>query len=108
MVWALVNYGVVIAITPIDPPGGSHVVIHHFVITVGTLVTAATLLTYLRGQGGEALGRLTDAARTDPLTGMPNRVALHEVLESEIERAKPHGSAGEPRHARPGSIQASQ
>ena len=33
--------------------------------------------------------RLTDAARTDPLTGLPNRVALHEALERELERAKP-------------------
>jgi diguanylate cyclase (GGDEF)-like protein/putative nucleotidyltransferase with HDIG domain len=89
VVWALANYGVVIALTPIDPPGGSHVVVHHLVITVGTLVTAATLLTYLRGRVEKLLGRLTDAARTDPLTGLPNRVALHEVLESELERAKP-------------------
>ena len=65
--------------------------IHHIVITVGTLVTAAAMLTYLRGRVEKLLGRLTDAARTDPLTGMPNRVALHEVLESEIDRAQPHG-----------------
>ena len=89
MVWALANYALVIAITPINPPGGSHVVVHHFVITVGTLVTAATLLTYLRGRVEKLLSRLTDAARTDPLTGLPNRVALHEVLENELERAKP-------------------
>ena len=89
VIWALVNYAVVIAVTPIDPPGGSHVVVHHLVITVGTLVTAATLLTYLRGRVERLLGRLTDAARTDPLTGLPNRVALHEVLDTELERAKP-------------------
>jgi diguanylate cyclase (GGDEF)-like protein/putative nucleotidyltransferase with HDIG domain len=89
VVWALVNYAVVIAVTPINPPGGNHVVVHHFVITVGTLVTAATLLTYLRGRVEKLLSRLTDAARTDPLTGLPNRVALHEVLENELERAKP-------------------
>ncbi len=89
VLWALLNYAVVIAITPIDPPGGEHVVVHHIVITVGTLVTAATLLTYLRGRVERLLGRLTDAARTDPLTGMPNRVALHEVLDSEIDRARP-------------------
>jgi len=91
VLWALINYGVVIAITPIDPPGGSHIVVHHLVITVGTLVTAATLLTYLRGRVERLLGRLTDAARTDPLTGLPNRVALHEIVESELDRAKPEG-----------------
>ena len=91
VVWALANYGVIIAITPIDPPGGSNVVVHHFVITLGTLVTAATLLTYLRGRVERLLGRLTDAASTDPLTGLPNRVAFHEILESELERAQPDG-----------------
>ena len=89
VLWALLNFAVVIAITPIDPPGGGHVVVHHIVITVGTLVTAATLLSYLRGRVEKLLGRLTDAARTDPLTGLPNRVALHEVLDSEIDRARP-------------------
>ena len=89
VIWTLVNYAVVIATTPIDPPGGTHVVVHHLVITVGTLVTAATLLTYLRGRVERLLGRLTDAARTDPLTGLPNRVALHEVLGSELDRAQP-------------------
>ena len=91
VVWALANYGVIIAITPIDPAGGSNVVVHHFVITLGTLVTAATLLTYLRGRVEKLLSRLTDAARTDPLTGLPNRVAFHEILESELERAQPDG-----------------
>jgi diguanylate cyclase (GGDEF)-like protein/putative nucleotidyltransferase with HDIG domain len=89
VVWAAINYGVVIAITPIDPPGGQNVVVSHLVITFGTLVTAATLLTYLRGRVEKLLGRLTDAARTDPLTGLPNRVALHELLDREIDRAKP-------------------
>ena len=87
--WTLANYLAVIAITPVDPPGGSHVVVSHLVITVGTLVTAATLLTYLRGRVEKLLGRLTDAARTDPLTGLPNRVALHELIDREIDRAKP-------------------
>src|SRR4051794_3842753 len=87
--WALVNYAAIIAFTPIDPPGGENVVVSHLVITFGTLVTAATLLTYLRGRVEKLLGRLTDAARTDPLTGMPNRVAFHEVLEGELERAQP-------------------
>jgi diguanylate cyclase (GGDEF)-like protein/putative nucleotidyltransferase with HDIG domain len=91
VVWALLNYAAIIAITPIDPPGGSNVVVSHFVITLGTLVTAATLLTYLRGRVEKLLGRLTDAARTDPLTGLPNRVALHELLERELDRAKPDG-----------------
>jgi diguanylate cyclase (GGDEF)-like protein/putative nucleotidyltransferase with HDIG domain len=89
VVWAGLNYAFAIAVTPI-PTGGEHTAISHFVITTGTLITAATLLTYLRSRVERLLGRLTDAARTDPLTGLPNRVALHEAVEREIERATPH------------------
>jgi hypothetical protein len=87
--WAAANYAVAILVTPI-PTGGEHTAISHFVITTGTLITAATLLTYLRSRVERLLGRLTDAARTDALTGLPNRVALHEAVEREIERAAPH------------------
>lgn len=88
VLWAGLNYGFAILVTPI-PTGGEHTAISHFVITTGTLITAATLLTYLRSRVERLLGRLTDAARTDPLTGLPNRVALHEAVEREIERAAP-------------------
>ena len=108
VVWALANYALIIAITPVDPAGRVQRGLHHFVITLGTLVTAATLLTYLRGRVEKLLGRLTDAARTDPLTGLPNRVALHEMLESELERAQARWTPGQSRRARPGSIQAGQ
>ena len=47
VVWAGLNYAFAIAVTPI-PAGGEHTAISHFVITTGTLITAATLLTYLR------------------------------------------------------------
>src|SRR5215204_5142635 len=90
VVWAGLNYAFAIAVTPI-PAGGEHTAISHFVITTGTLITAATLLTYLRTRVERLLGRLTDAARTDALTGLPNRVALHEAVERELQRATPHG-----------------
>ena len=61
-------------------------------ITAGTLITAATLLTYLRIRVERLMRRLTDAARTDALTGLPNRVALHEALERELERADPRSA----------------
>lgn len=89
VLWAFVNYAVVIALTPAAPAGSFHTDVHHFVITAGTLITAATLLTYLRIRVERLMRRLTDAARTDPLTGLPNRVALHEALERELERGKP-------------------
>jgi diguanylate cyclase (GGDEF)-like protein/putative nucleotidyltransferase with HDIG domain len=89
VLWAFVNYGVVIALTPAAPPGSIHTDVHHFVITAGTLITAATLLTYLRIRVERLMRRLTDAARTDVLTGLPNRVALGQALKRELERAKP-------------------
>ncbi|HEX2359858.1 MAG TPA: diguanylate cyclase [Solirubrobacterales bacterium] len=89
VLWAFGNYAVAIAITPSPAAGAEDSTVSHFVITAGTLVTAATLLTYLRGRVEKLLARLTDAARTDALTGLPNRVALHEILERELERAKP-------------------
>lgn len=89
VLWAFVNYGVVIALTPAAPPGAIHTDVHHFVITAGTLITAATLLTYLRIRVERLMRRLTDAARTDVLTGLPNRVALGQALKRELERAKP-------------------
>ena len=89
VLWAAANYGIAILIVP-AAPAGEHLAINHFVITAGTLITAATLLTYLRTRVERLLSRLTDAARTDALTGLPNRVALHETIEREIERAAPH------------------
>ncbi len=89
VLWAFANYGLIIAITPTAAGAAEHVVVHHFVITAGTLITAASLLTYLRTRVERLMSRLTDAARTDPLTGLPNRVALHETLERELERAEP-------------------
>jgi diguanylate cyclase (GGDEF)-like protein len=36
----------------------------------------------------ELVHRLTDAARTDPLTGLQNRRAFEETMNAEVERAK--------------------
>ena len=70
---------------------------HHFVMTVGTLVVAGASLLALRSRVDKLFDRLTDAARTDPLTGLPNRVAL------------PRGgrARGRPRRSRPSAPSAS-
>jgi MYXO-CTERM domain-containing protein len=51
------------------------------------LLLAAAALHQRRRIGGLAL-RLSDAARTDSLTGLLNRRALEELLEHELERAR--------------------
>ncbi|MGH2989410.1 MAG: bifunctional diguanylate cyclase/phosphohydrolase, partial [Solirubrobacterales bacterium] len=91
--FAVANYAVALAI--VGHPSGQVVgdsasgdLIHHFVIVAGTLLIAGALLLYLRGKVEGLMERLTDAARTDLLTGLRNTRGLHEVLESEIERAR--------------------
>ena len=58
-------------------------------MTVGTMTVAGGSLIALRGRVDQLFERLTDAARTDVLTGLPNRVGLHDSLERELERAAP-------------------
>jgi diguanylate cyclase (GGDEF)-like protein/putative nucleotidyltransferase with HDIG domain len=92
VLFAAANYALAIALTPAPgPSAGENADVSFFVIAAGTLVTAGVLLTYLRGRMEKLVGRLTDAARTDPLTGLPNRLGLRRVLESELERARPEG-----------------
>jgi len=83
------NYAVVIAIMDGTDPGLATGVPHHFVMTVGTLVVAGASLLALRSRVDKLFARLTDAARTDALTGLPNRVAFHEAVEREVDRAAP-------------------
>jgi diguanylate cyclase (GGDEF)-like protein/putative nucleotidyltransferase with HDIG domain len=62
---------------------------HHLVMTVGTMTVAGASLIALRGKVDQLFERLTDAARTDALTGLPNRSGLADSLERELERAAP-------------------
>lgn len=85
------NYAVAIAVTgtanpsPGDSTSGD--LIHHFLLTAGTLLIVGGLLLYMRGKIEDLMGRLTDAARTDLLTGLRNSRGIHEVLDAEVERA---------------------
>jgi two-component system cell cycle response regulator len=56
--------------------------------TVGTLVVAGILVQALRNRVSELVHRLSDAARTDPLTGLRNRRAFEETISAEVERAR--------------------
>src|SRR3954453_4419085 len=59
--------------------------------TVGAVAVAGILVQALRNRVEELVHRLTDAARTDPLTGLQNRLAFEETMNAEVERAKrPH------------------
>ena len=57
-------------------------------IAFGTLVVATALFGLLKDHLDGLIERLTDAVRTDPLTGLLNRRGLEEVFEHEVERAR--------------------
>jgi diguanylate cyclase (GGDEF)-like protein/putative nucleotidyltransferase with HDIG domain len=81
--WAAALYWAVLAVTS-DPS----VFAIRWAETVATLAVAGVLVQALRNRVEELVHRLTDAARTDPLTGLQNRRAFEETMKAEVERAK--------------------
>jgi diguanylate cyclase (GGDEF)-like protein/putative nucleotidyltransferase with HDIG domain len=86
--WAIANYGVVLLILEPASPSVAHAELNRFVLTAGTLVAASVPLLYLRGRFNELISKLTDAARTDLLTGLLNARGTHDALTTELERAR--------------------
>jgi diguanylate cyclase (GGDEF)-like protein len=62
-----------------------------WLVTVGVAAMGGLLVSYVRGRVHELVVRLSDAARTDPLTGLLNRRALQELFELELDRARRSG-----------------
>jgi diguanylate cyclase (GGDEF)-like protein len=58
------------------------------VMTAGSAAVAAGVMCGLAFQLREVVSKLQDAARTDPLTGIPNRRALAEAFERELARSR--------------------
>lgn len=89
--FAAVNYLVAIVViaqmsgAP-DVDGGS--VLHHFTITVGSLVVVGSMLAYLRYRVEKLMEEIVASARTDLQTGLLNSRGLAEALGAEIERAR--------------------
>jgi diguanylate cyclase (GGDEF)-like protein len=77
-----VAYGVVLA-----GSADASVFAVRWVQTVGTLVVTGILVQALRNRVGELVHRLSDAARTDALTGLRNRRAFEETIDAEVGRA---------------------
>jgi diguanylate cyclase (GGDEF)-like protein len=59
-----------------------------WLLTTGTALVAGLLVAYQRDRIGALVHRLTDAARTDPLTGLLNRRGFEETFEMELERSR--------------------
>jgi diguanylate cyclase (GGDEF)-like protein/putative nucleotidyltransferase with HDIG domain len=59
-----------------------------WLMTVGTALAGGLVVAYMRERISLLVAQLTDAARTDPLTGMLNRRALEELFDAELERSR--------------------
>jgi diguanylate cyclase (GGDEF)-like protein len=62
--------------------------VSEWIATMLTLSTAGVVIALIRDRLIGLIENLTDAARTDPLTGLLNRRGFEEVFDIEIERAR--------------------
>jgi diguanylate cyclase (GGDEF)-like protein/putative nucleotidyltransferase with HDIG domain len=60
-------------------------------VGIATMAIAAIVIRVMRGHVELLIARLSDAARTDPLTQLPNRRGFRELLDLEMERARRGG-----------------
>ncbi len=63
-----------------------------WIVGIATMAIAATVIRVMRDHVEHLISQLSDAARTDPLTGLPNRRGFRELLDLEIERARRSGT----------------
>ena len=88
MIAQLVYVGVAYAALMVARPPASGGIPAWWLVGMGTLLVAAVLIRSLRERVDLLIDRLYDAARTDPLTQLPNRRAFRELLDLEVERAR--------------------
>jgi diguanylate cyclase (GGDEF)-like protein/putative nucleotidyltransferase with HDIG domain len=61
-------------------------------VGMATMAIAAIVIRVMRVHVELLIARLSDAARTDPLTQLPNRRGFRELLDLELERARRGGT----------------
>jgi diguanylate cyclase (GGDEF)-like protein len=89
LVFIAVNFTAMVAIVGIPEVPFPNTDVSYFVLATATMLSATVLMLYLRARVEGLVGALSGAARTDPLTTLPNRRAFREALEGELERARP-------------------
>lgn len=77
-----VGYGAVLLAS--DDPS----MLKQWLVVIGTVGVAGLVVIALHDRLAVLIGRLGHAARTDPLTGLPNRRAFGEALDEELERTR--------------------
>jgi diguanylate cyclase (GGDEF)-like protein/putative nucleotidyltransferase with HDIG domain len=76
------------AVLAVDQPPNP---IERWLITLGSLVIAGLLIRALRDNVSQLMTRLSDAARTDPVTDLLNRRGFEERFDQELARARRGG-----------------
>jgi diguanylate cyclase (GGDEF)-like protein/putative nucleotidyltransferase with HDIG domain len=93
--FAIVNYaGVIIGSRLLGFTAGgldANEDIPSFVLMSGTFAVAGVFLVTLRERVGRLIDQLTDAASTDPLTGLLNRRGFQTVIDHELARSERGG-----------------
>src|SRR3954451_2054747 len=95
-VWALVFQTVFIAAAyeiAITMGGGGSQAAQRWLLTIWTVIVVGTFIAVLRRRMNGLIGRLSDAARTDPLTNLLNRRGFEDVFDLELERSRRSGRA---------------
>ncbi|MGA7705098.1 MAG: diguanylate cyclase, partial [Solirubrobacteraceae bacterium] len=64
-----------------------------WLVGMGSLLVGAMVIMVMRARVELLIGRLYDAARTDPLTQLGNRRGFREALDLDLERARRSGLA---------------
>jgi diguanylate cyclase (GGDEF)-like protein/putative nucleotidyltransferase with HDIG domain len=80
-------YGALLLVRPPASGGAAW-----WVMGIATMAIAAIVIRVIRGHVELLIARLSDAARTDPLTQLPNRRGFRELLDLELERARRGGA----------------
>jgi diguanylate cyclase (GGDEF)-like protein len=78
--------GTYAALLALHPPQDG--IVEWWLVVMGALTVAAVLTGVMRERVESLIGRLYDTARTDPLTGLPNRLGFREMLDRELQRAR--------------------
>jgi diguanylate cyclase (GGDEF)-like protein/putative nucleotidyltransferase with HDIG domain len=63
----------------------------HWLMTVWTVLVVGAFITILRRRMGTLIEKLSNAASTDPLTGLLNRRGFQDVFDLELERSHRNG-----------------
>src|SRR5947209_3124113 len=86
---AAVQLAAIAAGYAVAAPG--HVAASEAFVTGAGLVAATGLVALHRASANRLVARLSDVARTDPLTGLLNRRGFEQLLDTELERSRRSG-----------------